>query len=184
VENVVAGDRSERRTYLRSGESGIDNPSESWDDFDVRSQGPSSTLPGKGVIAGSTVFERPDKIRTARRRASGKTERSGGTREERRLRADTIPEEPSSISEAVTSAERASFPGNRKLRRTRRKCRQATYRVVLCSFHSSLKFRPFYFLSYDPRRRDRFKPSLCRFTPCDSSDICRKQLGTIYLYKK
>lgn len=36
-------------------------------------------LPGKGVIAGSTVFERPDEIRMARREArreaSGKTER-------------------------------------------------------------------------------------------------------------
>lgn len=64
---------------------------------------------------------------------------------------NTIPKEPGSISEAVTSAKRASFPGNRKLRRPRGKCRRATSRVVLYSFYSSLEFRSFYLpAGYDP----------------------------------
>lgn len=68
------GDRSRRRTYLSTNERGIDNPSESWDDFDVRSRGPSS-FPGKGVIAGRSVLERFGKIRTAKRRERGKAQR-------------------------------------------------------------------------------------------------------------
>lgn len=134
--------------------------------------------PGKGLFARRTVFERPGEIRTARRRTR-ETERNGETREER-LRADTIPEEPGSISEAVTSAERASFPGNRKLRRAGGKCRQATHCVVLHSFHSSLEIRPFYLLGYDPGEEigvETFpRIAQCRFNSRDSSEgIWRKQ---------
>lgn len=72
VENVD-GDRSIRRTYLSRNERGIDNPSESWDDFDVRSRG-SSSFSGKGVIAGRSVLERFGKIRMAKRRERGRSE--------------------------------------------------------------------------------------------------------------
>lgn len=72
-----------------SGESGIDNPSESWDDFDVRSR-ESSSLSGKGVIAERTVFERPDEIRTARRR-SGASERIRSRRGRARLAKPLLP---------------------------------------------------------------------------------------------
>lgn len=52
-------------------------------------------------------------------------------REVWRLRADTIPKESGSISEAVTCAERAAFPGNRKLRQPGGKRRQSNIRIVL-----------------------------------------------------
>lgn len=71
VENVD-GDRSRRRTYLSTNEGGIDNPSESWDDFDVRSRG-SSSFPGKGVIAGRSVLERLSKNKNGRKEGKGRS---------------------------------------------------------------------------------------------------------------
>lgn len=137
------------------------------------------------------------RLRTSRWNKNGKKEDTvdgecgaRGTREERRLRADTIPEEPSSISEAVTSAERASFPGNRKLRRMGGKCRQATHRVALGSFFLLFFPRISSLLSsrlWSPARRWVSKlpaqRAQCRFTLHDSSSICGKELGTIHCAK-
>lgn len=114
------------RTYLRRERRSIIHQSHGT----ILTSGPTGMSPfrGKGVIADRSVFEYPREIRTARR-ASMEYEGMRG-RCERGMApssADTIPKESGSISEAVTSAERAPFLGNRKLRQSGGKRRQSNY---------------------------------------------------------
>jgi len=149
-------------------------------------RGPSS-FHGKGVIAGRSLGtlqknkkkkRKGRKMREEKRKLRGKTK---GTEvaKGRRLRANTIPKEPGSISEAVTSAKRASFLGNRKLRRPKGKCRQATSRVVFLLFSPRISFfLPS--LGYDPLNiLSHHSVASFRAIPRISS-FCKKELGTIY----
>lgn len=97
----------------------------------------------EGIIAGHQVFVHFEGISTVRAK---------GILGKRCLRVDTIPEETGSISEAVTSVERASFPfllsGNRKLRQPGREEWCSTTPCCLRSLFSVPFFRFFFFLFF------------------------------------